>query len=173
MAATFGFSEDNGALTSGHGTTRTNNVTNCNWKNIDDCTTAYSSSPIVAGNNSFTKYQYGQFSGTYNEILNCKWSANTNVTMASGLTLVGTVTSTYATPSTTANAALTTNFNSAVAIGSGLTVLLGADPSTASASTLATGGGYTQYLCTQLQTTTGAAAGNIASVSAVLQYDEN
>jgi hypothetical protein len=177
MAATFNWCEDCGALTSGHGTSRSQSGSapaNCNWKNIDDCTTAYSSSPIVAGNNSFTKYQYGQFSGTYNQVLNGKWSANTNVsTLATGLTLKGVVTATYATPSTTTNAALTTDFTSSVAIGSGSTVLFGADPSTAASSTLSSGGGFSQYLATQLQTTSSAASGDMASIQAVLEYDEN
>ena len=64
MAATFEFDESNAA-----GQTITHNVTNVNWKNIDDATTAYSSSPITAGNNSFEKWQFGHFSGTYNQIL--------------------------------------------------------------------------------------------------------
>jgi hypothetical protein len=86
MAATFNWCEDNGAATGSpaKGTTRsgfgadTHFATDVNWKNADDCTantgTVYSASPIVAGNNSFTKYQYGKFSGTFNQILNCKWS---------------------------------------------------------------------------------------------------
>src|SRR5579859_1126702 len=68
MAATFEFEEDNGAATGSplKGTTRTGARTDVNWKNIDDSTTAYSSSPITAGNNSFDKWQFGHFSGTYN-----------------------------------------------------------------------------------------------------------
>src|SRR5579862_10059373 len=109
MSATFHFCEDNGTQTGSpvHGTTRsgfgadTNFATDVNWKNADDCTansgTAYSAAPITAGNNSYTKYQYGHFSGTFNQILNAKWSAHTSPAgaLATGLTLHGKVTSTY------------------------------------------------------------------------------
>ena len=187
MAATFNWCEDNGTQTGSplHGTTRSQSSTpptDVSWKNTDDAKTAsggtlYSASPIVAGNNSFTKYQYGQFSGTYNQILNGKWSAHTSPAgaLATGLTLKGVVTSTYATPSTTTNASLTVDFTTAVAIGSGQTVQFAASgPENASpSSTLSSGGGFTQYLATQLQTTSSAAAGDMASITATLQYDEN
>jgi hypothetical protein len=179
MAATFAWGEDNGTQTGSplKGTTRNTSRTECNYKNIDDSTTAYTSSPIVAGNNSYTKYQFGIFSGTYNQILNGKWSAHTSPagSLATGLTLKGTVTSTYATPGTAANGALSTDFTTAVAIGSGLTVNFAASgPENASpASTLSSGGGYTQYLASQLQTTGSAAAGDMATITQTLQYDEN
>lgn len=179
MAATFAWGEDNGTQTGSplKGTTRNTSRTERNYKNIDDSTTAYSSSPITAGNNSFSKYQFGIFSGTYNQVLNGKWSAHTSPAgaLATGLTLKGTVSSTYATPSTTANAALTTDFTTAVAIASGLTVLFAVTGPEAAgaASTLSSGGGYTQYLVSQLQTTVSASAGDMATVTETLQYDEN
>jgi hypothetical protein len=184
MAATFHWCEDNGAGVSGHGTVRsgygsdTNYPTDVNWKNVDDCTansgTLFTAAPITAGNNSFTKYQYGKFTGSFTNISTGLWSANTSGALATGLTLAGTVTSTYVTPATTANAALTTNFTPSVAIGSGLAVLFSTtDPSDgAPTSTLAVAG-YTQYLATQLQTTGAAAAGNCASIVTTLQYNEN
>jgi hypothetical protein len=186
MSSVFNWCEDNGNLTSGHGTTRSQNSnppTDNSWKNVDDAKTgsggtAYSSSPIVAGNNSFTKYQYGQFSGTYNQILNGLWSAHTapSGSLDTGITLKGTVSSTYATPTTTTNSALTTDFTTAVAIGSGLTVEFSAtDPSAGSpATTLASGGGFTQYLATQLQTMISAAPGDLSgAITLTLQYSEN
>lgn len=179
MPATFAWGEDNGTQTGSplKGTTRNESRTERNYKNIDDSTTAYTSSPITAGNNSFSKYQFGKFSGSYNQILNGKWSGHTAPAgaLATGLTLKGAVTSTYATPSTVANAALTTDFTTAVAIGSGLTVNFAASgPENASPSaTLSSGGGYTQYLVTQLQTTVSAVAGDMATITETLQYDEN
>lgn len=176
MAATFEFQEDNGAATGSpsKGTTRTGTRTECNWKNIDDSTTAYSSSPITAANNSFTKYQFGKFSGTFNQVSAGLW-AHTSGTLGTGLTLKGTVSSTYATPATTANASLTTDMTSTTSIGSGQTVLFhGTGPEGASpASSMTTNPCYTQYLPTQLQTTSGAAAGDTASVTLTLQYNEN
>jgi len=70
--ATFDWEEDNGAATGSpaKGTTRTTGRTEVNWKNIDDSTTAYTSNPISAGSNSFEKWIFGKFSGTYNTILN-------------------------------------------------------------------------------------------------------
>src|ERR1035437_7331226 len=71
MAATFHLCEDNGGLVSSRGTTQsgfganTLYATDVNWKSVDDCTansgTAYSAAPIVAGQNSYIKYQYGKF----------------------------------------------------------------------------------------------------------------
>lgn len=154
-------------------------ATDVNWKNADDCTansgTANTAAPIVAGNNSYTKYQYGKFTGTFTEILSGLYSTNTAGSLGTGLTLKGTVTSTYATPATSTNAALTTNFTTPVAIGSGLTVDFSpTDPSDGSpTSTLTAASGYTQYLASQLQTTSGAAAGATASVTSTLQYSEN
>lgn len=186
MAATFNWCEDNGALTSSHGTTQsgfggdTHFATDVNWKAVDDCTansgTAYSAAPIVAGQNSFTKYQYGKYSGTFNEILNCKWSAHTAPAgaLATGLTLKGTVTSTYATPSQTTNGALSTDFTTAVAIGSGTAVSFSTTgPYAGSPTSTLTAAGYTQYLASQLQTTSSAAAGDMSTVTTTLQYDEN
>ncbi|HEX2910399.1 MAG TPA: hypothetical protein VH186_06290 [Chloroflexia bacterium] len=191
MAATFHFGEDNGAVSSSHGTTRagignSNWATDVNWKNVDDCTansgTAYSASPITAGNNSFTKYQFGIFSGSYNQISSGKFSANTTnagaagSALATGLTLHGKVQATYSQPATTTDSGMSspTDYTSGgPAVGSGAAVLFGADPSTAASATLAAGGGYTQYLCTQLQTTTSAAAGDTATIYVALQYSEN
>jgi hypothetical protein len=189
MAATFHYCEDNGAATGSpsHGTTRsgfgadTHFATDVNWKNADDCTTnsgtAYSAAPITAGNNSYTKYQYGHFSGTFNQISAGKWSGRTapSGALATGLTLKGTVTSTYATPATTANAGLTTDYSSAeVAVGSGTAVDFSTTgPEAASPTSTLSAEGYTQYLASQLQTTSSAAAGDISTITQTLQYAEN
>ena len=186
MAATFFWCEDNGAATGSPavGTVRsgfggdTHYATDVNWKNVDDCTansgTLFTAAPITAGNNSFTKYQYGKFSGSFTNISSGLWSANTSGALATGLTLVGTVTSTYVTPSTLANAALTTNFTPSVVIGSGLPVLFSiSDPSTAGPTSTLSVAGYTQYLASQLQTNSGAAAGNTSPITSTLQYYEN
>lgn len=183
MAATFNWCEDNGAVTSSHGTTQsgfgadTHYPTDVNWKNVDDNTansgTAYSSSPITYGNNSYTKYQYGHFSGTFNQI-SAGLFAHTATAFGTGLTLKGTVTTTYATPATSTNAALTTDMTTAIAIGSGLAVNFSTTgPYGASPTSTLSAAGYSQYLATQLQTTTSAAAGDTAQVTLTLQYNEN
>jgi hypothetical protein len=175
VAATFSYSEDNGAQTGSplRGTTTTTSRTENNWKNIDDSTTTYSSSPITAGNNSFTKSQYGVFTGTFNQISAGLW-AHTAGAFGTGLTLKGVVTTTYATPSTATNGSLTTDMTSAISIGSGATVLFSTTgPYGASPTSTLSAAGYTQYLATQLQTTVSAAAGDTTTVTLTLQYNEN
>lgn len=172
MPATFEYQEDNGPLATNKGTTRNTAVTQVNWKNTDDVATAYTASPITAGNNSFTKYQFGRFTGTFNQISAGLW-AHTAGALGTGLVLKGVVTSTYATPSTATNAALTQTMTPVIAIGSGQTVQFSTTgPEGSAASTLAAAG-YTQYLATQLQTTVSAAAGDTATVTLTLQYNEN
>lgn len=175
MAAIFEYNEDNGTQTGSplKGTTRNTAVVQVNWKNIDDVATAYTASPITAGNNSFTKYQFGKFTGTFNQISAGLW-AHTAGTLGTGLTLKGVVTSTYATPSTTTNASLTTTMTTAIAIGSGAAVLFSTTgPEAASPTSTLAAAGFSQYLATQLQTTGSAAAGDTATVTLTLQYNEN
>lgn len=182
MAATFAWDEDHGTATGSpsRGTTTSAGVTEVNWKNVDDSTTAYSASPITDGNNSFEKWQFGHFSGTYNQIL-AGLFAHTATAFGAGLTLKGTPACTgdgdrllYTTPATSANANLTTNMTSAIAIGSGVAVFFsGTGPySTGKASSTTSNPGYTNYLTTQLQTS-GASPGDTAQVTLTLQYDEN
>lgn len=180
MAATFEFEEDNGAASGSpaKGTTRTAARTEVNWKNIDDSTTTYSTNPITAGNNSFEKWQFGHFSGTYSSIL-AGLFAHTATAFGTGLTLkgkpAGSSQLTYTTPSTTANSNLVTDMTSAIAIASGVSVYFGATgPEVASKTTSTTSNpAYTDYLTTQLQTTSSAGAGDTATVTLTLQYNEN
>lgn len=113
------------------------------------------------------------FSGSFNLISAGLW-AHTATAMGTGLTVKGTVTSTYTTPSTVANAALTTDMTAVIAIGSGLAVLFSTTgPYAASPTTTLAAAGYTQYLVHQLQTTTAAAAGDTAAGTWTLQYSES
>ncbi len=183
QAATFEWEEDNGTQTGSptKGTTRTAARTEANWKNIDDSTTAYSSSPIAAGSNSYEKWQFGHFSGTFNQI-SAGLFAHTAGALGTGLTLKGTplISSDgtrllYTTPSTTANASLTTDMTTAIAIGSGVAVWFGATgpEATGKASSMTTNPCYTNFLTTQLQTSGSAGAGDTTSATLSLRYDEN
>jgi hypothetical protein len=170
MPATFAWKEDNGAPSGGRGTTNGTTVTTVNWKSVDDATTtAYSAAPITAGNNSYVKNQFGDFSGTFNQILNGKW-AHTAGALGTGLTLVGRVSNTYVQQTSALSG--TTDMTSVIAIGSGQSVTFAATPNASGSSTLSSAG-TTNYLQTQLQTTTSAAAGDTATVTLTLQYDEN
>lgn len=176
MAATFEWDEANGA-----GETITHGRAERNHKNVDDSTTAYTASPISAGSNSYSKWQYGHFSGTYNQILNGLY-AHTAGAFGTGLTRKGQPAMTadgdrlaYSTPATSALAALTFDDTPVIAIGAGRAVWFGAtSPSAAgkAASTTANPA-YTNYLTSQLQTTGSAAAGDTVSATFTLQYDEN
>ena len=176
MAATFEWDEANGA-----GQTVTHNVANGNWKNEDSATNNYASFPVTAGNNSFEKWIYGHFSGSYNQILNGKF-AHTDGAMGTGLTIMGPPTMTadgdrlaYTTPSTSANANLTTNMTSVIGIGSGIDVWFGATgPSNSGkAASTTSNPAYTNYLTTQLQTSGSVAPGDTATATFTLQFDEN
>ena len=178
MAATFDWQSDHGSATGSpaKGTTRSTGRTDYNWKNTDDAATAYSSSPITAGNNSYEIWGFGKFTGTFNQILNGLF-AHTAGALGTGLTLKGKVAPSggYTTPSTTANSNLSVDMTSAISIGSGQAVQFGATGPEASgkASSSTANPSYTEYLATQLQTASNAAAGDTASVTLTLQYDEN
>lgn len=174
MAAEFTFWEDNGAATGSpvKGTARNEGVGQTNWKSIDDTTTDYQASPIVAGNNSMTKYQFGRITGTFTEISNAKW-AHTAGALPANVTLKGKVTSAYATPSVDENAALTEDMTAITAIGDGQDVLFSEiGPEDVSPSATLEDAGYTQYLVTQIQTTAAAGVGAVGPVVLTLRYDE-
>jgi hypothetical protein len=183
MAATFDWQEDTGTQTGSplKGTTRTTGVTDVNWKNSGTQGTAYSAAPITAGNNSFDKHQFGAFSGTFNQILGGLF-AHTATAFGTGLTLKGPPAMTadgdnvtYRTPAATANAGLSVDMTSAIAIGSGVAVWFGATgpEATGKAASMTTNPCYTNWLTTQLQTSGSAGAGDTATVTLTLRYDEN
>ena len=183
MAATYDWQEDNGAATGSpsKGTTRTTGRAEANWKNIDDSTTAYTAQPIVAGNNSYQKPMFGKFTGTYNQILNGLF-AHTAGAMGTGLTIKGIKAITadtdrwlYTTPATSADANLSIDHTSVIAIGSGIAIWFGATgpEATGKAASVTVNPAYTVFLTHQLQTTGSAAAGDTATATFTLQYDEN
>ena len=183
MAATFAFDRDHGTQTGSptRGTTTSAGVTDVNWKNSDTEATAYSAAPITAGNNSYDNWLFGHFSGTYNQI-SAGLYAHTATAFGSNLTLKGTPACTgdgdrllYTTPSASANANLTVDMTSAIAIGSGVAVFFSATGpyATGKASSTTSNPAYTNYLTTQLQTGASAAAGDTATVTLTLQYNEN
>lgn len=183
MAATFAFDVDYGTQTGSptRGTSTESGATDTNWQNSGDPTATYSSNPITAGNNSYDFWLFGHFSGTYNQI-SAGLYAHTATAFGSGLTLVGTPACTgdgdrllYTTPAATANANLTNDMTTAIAIGSGVAVFFsGTGPySTGKASSTTSNPAYTNYLTTQLQTTGSAAAGDTAQVTLTLRYNEN
>ena len=171
MAATTTWYEQNGSATGSpaHGTEST--ISSCDWKSVDDSTTSRASAPVLAGSNSYNKYIYLKFTGTFNQISAVKF-AHTAGTLGTGISLNSKITSTYATPSTTALAS-STDITSTTAIGSGASVLLSTTGPNGSTSASQTSTCYTQYIVTQVQTTSAANAGDSGTVTLTVQYNEN
>lgn len=171
MAATTTWYEQNGTASGSpaHGTEST--ISSCDWKSVDDSTTSRASAPVLAGSNSYHKYIYLKFTGTFNQISAVKF-AHTAGTLGTGISLKSKVTSTYAKPATTALAS-STDITSTTAIGSGASVLLSTTGPNGSTSASQTSTCYTQYIVTQVQTTTAANAGDSGTVTLTVQYNEN
>ncbi len=93
----------------------------CYWKSLDDRTTINRAAPIDPGTNSYDQFIWGQYSGSYNtlsfgEFLGIPVAGEVPIPT---LTINGNCTSTYTTPSRTANTMLNINqgygtFNSQV-----------------------------------------------------------
>lgn len=172
MSATTNWYEQNGAATGtpAHGTE--SSISSCDWKSVDDTSTSRSYAPVLAGENSYSKYIYLKFTGTFNQISAVKF-AHTAGTLGTGISLKGKVTSTYTAPAISAisNA---TDMTTPTSVGSGASVLLGTSgPNDENPSASQTTQCYTQYLVTQVQTTTAAAAGDSGTATLTVQYNEN
>ena len=173
MTATAAWYEDNGTATGSptKGTTRAT-ASNCDWKSVDDIATSRTTATIIADQNSYHKYQFVRFTGTFNSISAGKF-AHTAGSLGTGLTLVDKVTSTYATPAATALGS-STDITANTAIASGQTVLFAASgPEDASPTASIAAAGYSQYIVTQLQTTTATTAGDVGDQTLTFQWNEN
>lgn len=137
-----------------------------NFKGGDSAGTGdYTTSPVVAGTNSFDVWLLGKFTGTFNKIENTQFWMSTDFSPNTGLTMKWSNQAAYQTPSTAATYA-----SAAVPT---------ADPGsqnvsiTGSASGILEASGYTDWIVLQLQTTTAAAAGDTSLATFSLQYDES
>lgn len=173
MAATAQWYEDNGTATGSpaKGATRTI-APNGDFKSVDDVATARASARIIAGTNSFEKYRFVRFTGTFNEVSAGKF-AHTAGVLGTGLTVVDKITSTYATPAVAALSG-STDISAVTAINSGQSVSFSTvGPEGASPTSNLTAAGYSQYIVTQLQTLATAAAGDIGDKTMTFQWNEN
>lgn len=164
MASTQSWTEYNGAS----GTAGTANRTEANWKNVDDSTTVYSSSPITAGQNSYSKLQALVFAGTWNSLSGLTYSID-NASPQTGVTIAASVPTSDTRPNATASNGDAT-FSSALAAN----FVSSSTPFGAGTST-ASGGGtmYAQPLRTQLRTTSAAAPGDIGSRTITASWTES
>jgi len=166
LAATFEWDEDNGA-----GQTRTHGLSNCNWGNVDQANLdpTVEANKITIGENSYSKYIFGHFSGTYGQIgPNGKlWKSGGslpgNVYLKAGML------NTYATPSKTA----TGDSDIPTSEGAALAVNFGSSPENATNPSTTSNPAYSAFWRSQIQTQSGAAPGSIGSQTITLKYDES
>jgi len=163
--------------------TKTDSVTNMNWKIVDDNTTAYTASNAVipAGSNSMTKYQALRFfGGGWNNLSAFVYKLSTLNPLDSGAVaststriyiaaLVITTTSALTTPATTASGDPTTTAN--FTNGTGVSANFVSSTGVTGAATSTYGSGttivYAQALRTQLSTATAALPGDLSSAVTV------
>jgi len=96
MATTFWWRELNGSSGSNTETT----LTNINFGNSNSANLTPASYPIAAGNNSYTKYVIGIWSGDFTQINNVKfWKASGSLVTGETIQMTGSIE--FATPSAT------------------------------------------------------------------------
>ena len=164
MASTQTWSEWNGTSPG----TETASRSEANLKNIDDSTSNYASFPTQAGNNSFWKIFGIVFNGTWNSLSALTYKVSSNAP-ATGVSIAGSVVSSYSQPATTASgdSAMSTSGASANFVSS--TTPFGAGTSSSTAS----GKMYAQPVRLQLQTTTSAGPGDIPSQTLTAAWTES
>jgi len=168
MAATFNWWGEYG--TSGASTTADLGVSGnlFNYKTSNSLASAadYTSYPITAGNNSYEVWLKGHFTASFNKIQNAKfWKSAGGPDSGVSLVFDGDTTA-YATPTSAASTAAAAAMPTA-SPGSANVSFAG------SLAGSITAAGYSDYIVTQMQTTTAAAAGDTSTYTYTLTYDEN
>lgn len=167
MSITATWKEDN---TSGQ---TSSTATSINWGSTDEANLIPASHPIAAGNNSYTKYNYIQFTGTFTSVSDVKF-AHTSGTLNTGCSVYGNITSTYNTPTTNSETGLT-DISGITPITDGISMTLSptGPSSTTDRSSECSSACFSQYIEHQLRTTSSASAGSSGSVVFTVQYQEN
>jgi len=161
MAATHHFSESNGV-----GEVVTDDIANLNFGSNDSYELSTSVYPVVAGQNSFTKYLRCKFTGLWTDITNMKFWKSVG-DYGAGEDIHATANAAYATPSQSdmGGSSIPTTEGTALAIDSA-----------ESANHIEYGvsgvSGYTDYIKLQLQTTGSTPAGAVEQKTFTMQYDE-
>ena len=153
MAATFEFSESNGA-----GETITTPITNANFGSVDSPNIVPVSDPITAGTNSFEKWMRGRFSGTFTSIANLRFFKSGGA-FVTGEDVKAAVNATFATPVATASIVATVT----VPITEGTALVPTAPGSSPS---------FSGYITMQLTTTVSTPPGAVNQKTFTLKYDE-
>jgi len=160
MAATFTWSESNGA-----GQTIYDGIGNINFGSVDAHDLTPSSNPITFGQNSFSKYIRGKFTGTWTTISNMKfWKSNGSYVTGEGIAAGFNVSYTTPTQTSTGDSPVPTSEPS-----QNVNSYEGASTIVHGASGVS---GYTGYIRLQLNTTSSTPAGAVNTKTFTMQYDE-
>jgi hypothetical protein len=154
MAATFQWSETNGVPAG----TVTDGITNVNFGNLDTPNLASPNNRVIAGQNSYEKWNRGKFSGVYTTVENLRFYKSAG-TLPANVTIKAAVNAAYATPTTTTSVVATAD----VPITEGTALVPtapGASPS------------YSGYIIMQERATVAAAPGAVPTQTFTLKYDE-
>jgi len=167
LVSTFEWDEHNGVAPG----TPTHGITNGNFGNVDqpNIDISVEANKIPRGENSYSKYISGHFSGTYSQIgPNGKlWKSAGS--LPSGVTLKAAMTNTYVAPTKTA----TGDGDIPTAEGSALAVNFGSSEENATAAQTTANPAWTPFYRCQLQTTGAAPTGAIGAQTITLNYDES
>jgi len=181
MASNTRWSEDSGAATGSpaKGTTRTVGVTNCNWGATGGPIADPSATPIAAGLNGFTKWQFVEFqaAGTFTLIQNGKFGHSAGA-LPANVTLFTRVTSTYVAPSATTDGAMTdqTTVDATLAAGAAVSFQITGPEAAGSAASIGSGTlpVFTQFMVSQIRVGGAASPGLFANdVTLKFQWDES
>ena len=182
MSAIFQLCERNG-LAPG---SETAGITQINWKSVDDSTTPYPNAGIVAGSNSYTNWVYGKFTGTFSLVRNVTLTHQSGV-LPAGVSLMCQPSMTqdsdrltYSTPNQFVDPSITPTDLSA--IGTSVALFVGKQldntdgpgsvgKQNASVNSPA-GTLFTNYIVTQLQTSSIVPAGELNPVTLKIQWEE-
>lgn len=153
MAATFEWSESNSSME-----TVTNGISNVNFGSMDAPNLSSPNNRVIAGENSYEKWNRGRFSGTYTTVDNLKFWKSAG-SLPSGVTITAAVNAAFATPTASTSSVATSNVPTSE--GSALV------PNSPGASP-----DFSGYITMQLQATSMATPGAVPTVTLTLKYDE-
>jgi len=165
----------------------TENIRTISWKSIDDPTTSYNNynAVISLGSNSYVKYNYLKFTGSFSLLGNVKIT-HSSTALPAGISLITSPAITldsqkliYQPPTQSANPSITSTDLSS--INSSISLLVGpftsgTDPADCtgktSLSSSSLGPLYTNYFASQIQTALTANTGDIGNISLLITWDE-
>jgi hypothetical protein len=167
MAATCEIDEQNGSAPG----SPTANVSHVNYGSVDQANLSVSGNEIVAGENSFEKWNKMSFTGTFNTVDNLKiWKNSGAYVTGESIDTNARESSyggaeTYTTPTQTTSIVATQPMPETEPSGPNLGI-------GGSLSGQLTGAGDSDYLVTQLQTTVSTPAGDVNQKQFTYQWDE-